>query len=307
MAPLRLVAAAAVAIVSLAPRPASAQQHIALPQVNLGSSSFMDGAGGPGLLLREALALVDAPRFAGPNGETIPASQLVAFSAITHVGYTLPFKVLGGFLGAEILVPIVHVDITTPVGKGSTTGVGDIAWSLLVYQAPDLMVLGRPFLHRLDADVIAPTGQYDRTALTTPGAHVWSLNPYYAFTWLFTEHLETSWRLHYLWSSTNGAPGPGYAATSIQPGQAIHVNGAVSYGVTRAVRAGVAGYVLQQLTDSRADGHAIAGSRERVVALGPGFLATAGGVQMFANAYAELAVENRPAGARLAVSALRVW
>ncbi len=197
--------------------------------------------------------------------------------------------------------------MTTPVGKGSTTGVGDIAWSVLVFQAPDLSLLGRPFLHRLDVDVIAPTGQYDRNALASAGSHVWSVNPYYAFTWLFSERLETSFRVHYLWNSVNDAPGPGYLAANIQPGQAIHLNGALSFGATRALRAGVAGYVLQQITDSRTDGHAVSGSRERVAALGPGFLATAGGAQIFADAYWEFAVENRPAGARLALSALRVW
>jgi hypothetical protein len=31
-------------------RPALAQQHIALPPVNLGETSFLDGEGGPGLL-----------------------------------------------------------------------------------------------------------------------------------------------------------------------------------------------------------------------------------------------------------------
>jgi hypothetical protein len=38
---------------------AQAQEHIALPPVNLGGTSFMDGVGGPGLLVRVgALQLV---------------------------------------------------------------------------------------------------------------------------------------------------------------------------------------------------------------------------------------------------------
>jgi hypothetical protein len=37
--------------------PAYAQEHIALPPVNLGGSSFMDGVGGPGLLVRVALGV----------------------------------------------------------------------------------------------------------------------------------------------------------------------------------------------------------------------------------------------------------
>jgi hypothetical protein len=135
------------------------------------------------------------------------------------------------------------------------------------------------------------------------------VNPYYAFTWLPFERLETSWRLHYLWNSVNDAPGPGYEATTIQPGQAIHINGAVSVEVAGPVRAGVAGYVLQQITDSLADGRHVAGSRERVAALGPGLnmFADGGRTQLTANTYWEFAVENRPAGARLNLVALHVW
>ena len=155
----------------------------------------------------------------------------------------------------------------------------------------------------------APTGHYQRDAPVNVGSHVWSLNPYYAFTWLPLDRLETSWRIHYLWNSVNDEPGPGYAATTIQPGQAIHVNGAVSVEVAGPVRAGVAGYFLQQLTDSLADGRPVARSRERVAALGPGMdvFATEGSTQLTANAYWEFAVEGRPAGARLNVVALHVW
>jgi hypothetical protein len=71
----------------------------------------------------------------------------------------------------------------------------------------------------------------------------------------------------------------------------------------------VAGYVLQQITDNLADGRAVAGSRERVVALGPGMqlFASGGLTQLTANAYWEFAVENRPAGARVNLVALHVW
>ncbi len=154
--------------------------------------------------------------------------------------------------------------------------------------------------------MIAPTGEYDRDALASVGNHVWGLNPYYAFTWL-SDRVETSWRIEYQWNSVNGAPGPGYLATTIQPGQAFFFNGAASIAVTRVLRAGAAGYFLQQTTDSRADGRPVAGSRERVASLGPGLYAPGGTTQLIANAYWEFAVENRPAGARLNVSVLHVW
>ena len=94
---------------------------------------------------------------------------------------------------------------------------------------------------------------------------------------------------------------------NIQPGQAIHFNGAASIAVVRAFRVGVAGYFLRQITDSQADGHSVAGSQEQVAALGPGFLAQVGAVQLMANEYAEFAVENRPRGTRANVVVMAVW
>jgi hypothetical protein len=286
--------------------PVYAQEHIALPPVNLGGTSFMDGVGGPGLVVREDVGLYDAWRFTNASGAAIPGQNtLFALTSITLVGYMPPFKVLGGNWGVEVLLPLVHAHLTTPSGDGSTTGVGDLTFSPLVWQAPPLF--GRQFFQRLDLDVVAPTGQYARSALITAGSHVWSMNPYYAFTWLVTDRIETSWRLHYLWNSTNDAPAPAYGATSIQPGQAVHFNGASSIAIVPDFRVGVAGYFLRQLTDSQVNGHSVSGSQEQVAALGPGFLVQVGAVQLVANGYAEFAVENRPQGVRANAVVLGVW
>ena len=304
-----LIAAAALSLLAWpVSRPAFAQQHVALPPVNLGASSFVDGPGGPGFFARVPLALYTASRFVGSTGQTLPGNNtLVTLTKITHVAYTPPFKVLGGYLGVEVLVPVVFVDLTTPAGEATVTGLGDITFSPLMFQGPNVKLFGRSFFHRLDVDVNAPTGEYRPDALASVGNHVWSLNPYYAFTWLLTDRLETSWRLHYLWNSRNDAPGPGYGATTIQPGQAIHFNGAFSYEVAGPLRAGVAGYFLQQITDSEANGRAVPSSRERVAAIGPGLFAMTGSTQLIANAYGEFLVENRPAGARVDIVAIHVW
>ena len=285
-----------------------AQEHIALPPVNLGGTSFMDGVGGPGLLLREGLGVFDSQRFTDGRGARVPGNNgLFAFTSTTLAAYTTPFKFLRGNWGVEVLVPVVYAHVTTPAGSGSATGIGDITFSAFVWQAPTLKLFGRQFFQRLDLDVVAPTAKYVSSALVSVGSNVWSVNPYYAFTWLVTDRLETSWRLHYLWNSSNDAPGPAYQATRIQPGQAIHFNGAASIAVAPAFRVGVAGYVLRQITDSRANGHAVAGSPEQVVGLGPGFLASIGALQLGMNAYSELAVENRPRGTRATAVAMAAW
>jgi hypothetical protein len=218
-----------------------------------------------------------------------------------------PFKVLGGHWGVEVLIPVVSAHLTTPAGSASATGLGDVTFSGLVWQAPPLSVLGRPLFQRFDLDIVAPSGQYAEDAPITAGSNLWSVNPYYAVTWLATDQIETSWRLHYLWNSTNDRPAPAYAARSIQPGQAFHFNGAASVAVVPWFRVGVAGYFLRQTTDSQANGHPIPGSQEQVAGLGPGFLASVGSLQFIANAYGEFAAENRPRGSRADVIVMEVW
>jgi hypothetical protein len=285
-----------------------AQPHIALPPVNLGGTSLMDGVGGPGLLLREGLGVFDAHRFTDAAGARIPGNNgLFAFTSTTLVAYMPPFTVFGGHWGVEVLVPVVYAHLTTPGGSGSATGVGDITFSPLVWQAPTLRLFGGQFFQRLDLDIVAPTGKYSSSELVSVGSNIWSVNPYYAFTWLATDRIETSWRLHYLWNSTNDAPAPPYEATSIQPGQAIHFNGAASIAVVPAFRVGAAGYFLRQITDSRANGRAVAASQEQVAALGPGFLISIGALQLGMNAYSEFAVENRPRGTRATAVAMTAW
>ena len=305
---LSRVAALMFALLAMSPALAAAQQHIALPPVNLGISSFMDAVSGPGLLLRENIGVYDAQRFRDAHGVTIAGqSSIFAFTSLSHIAYLFPEKVLCGYLGAEVLLPVVYVRLASPTGNLSTTGLGDVTFSPLVWQAPTLHLLGREVFQRLDMDIVAPTGDYSRNAPVTAGNNVWSVNPYYAVTWLATQRIETSWRLSYLWNSTNHAPGPGYDATSIQPGQAVHVNGAVSVVLLPGVRVGVAGYALRQVTDSRANGRAVPGSLEQVAALGPGLLASTKNTSLGVNSYWEFAAENRSEGVRMTAYLMRVW
>ncbi len=286
-----------------------AQEHIALPLGDLGQSNFLDGTGGPGLLTHAAASLDDAPRFAGPDGKTIPGGHsLVAFVVAAHLAYLPPIEVLGGHVGVEVVVPVVpYLRVRSPGGVATTSGVGDLTFGPIVFQLPDVTLFGRPFSGRLSLDITAPTGRYSATAPVNVSDHVWSVDPYYALTWLVTDKLETSVRLHYSWNSTNRAPGPGYDATTIQPGQSFHMNAGASYQIVPPLRVGVAGYFLQQTTDARANGEPVAGSRERVAALGPGLLAMAAGAQILATAYWEFAAVNRPAGSVFLLSALKPW
>lgn len=62
------------------------------------------------------------------------------------------------------------------------------------------------------------------------------------------------------------------------------------------MRLGVNGYVLQQLTADKVDGHSQANSEERVFGIGPGLQMSSGGLSLYLNSYFETGAENRPEG-----------
>jgi|HubBroStandDraft_5_1064220.scaffolds.fasta_scaffold99062_1 hypothetical protein len=86
-----LVAVAGLAVVTTAATRVDAQEHIALPSVNLGASSFMDAVGGPGLLVRQAVGVYEAQRFVGSNGAETPGTNSVfAFALLPWLGRGRP-------------------------------------------------------------------------------------------------------------------------------------------------------------------------------------------------------------------------
>lgn len=82
-------------------------------------------------------------------------------------------------------------------------------------------------------------------------SHANTANPHYDVTVFPLRRLETSWRIHYLWSSENGDPPSSSRAHSIQAGQAIHFNGTMSYELTKHLWIGSNGYCLKQISEPK--------------------------------------------------------
>jgi hypothetical protein len=213
--------------------PVASGQQVSLPPVNLGDTNFLDGVAGPGLLVEETFEYYHGYRLTGPRGHKLPGdNSLGSLLSSTHVAYLTELKILGGYYGVEAVVPVAFLDVDTDLGlRGSRVGVGDLSLSPFMLQWTDQTLFGMSYLHRLDLVVILPTGRYSRDSTVNVGSNVFSLNPYYAFTLFLTPRLETSWRVHYLWTSENTDPNPVFQAGSVQPGQVMHFNAALSYEV----------------------------------------------------------------------------
>ena len=284
-------------------------QEVALPPVNLGESNFLDGIAGPGLLFEQTIEYYRANRFTDSKGNKIPGSNtLENWLSLTHLAYLTKLKILGGYYGFEALLPAALLDLDTDLGiRGHKGGVGDLVLSPFLIQWVDHKIFNMPYFHRIDFDLILPTGRYDKDSAINIGSHVYSFNPYYAFTLFITPKLETSWRFHYLWNSMNHNPPRSFHADSIQPGQAFHFNYAFSYEVWDGLRAGIAGYYLNQITSDKVDDHKRPHSKEEVFAIGPGLMYSKKSFFLYLNAYYETGVENRPEGKKIALRFSKVF
>jgi hypothetical protein len=85
--------------------------------------------------------------------------------------------------------------------------------------------------HRVEAQLIIPTGRYSNDREINPSSGFFSFDPYWAGTIFFAPQWEASYRVHYLWNARNYNPDTIYDAHSTQAGEAFHMNWTGSYEV----------------------------------------------------------------------------
>ncbi|AZU58776.1 phenol degradation protein meta [Ralstonia pseudosolanacearum] len=280
------------------------------PSVNMGGTSFFDGAplpGGPGFYFVEYLTHYSASRMMDNGGNTaasppsqtfdltVPVSQLIYVPEGARWGNTQ--------LGFQALLPwVAQASVNDGMGNAvlkGERGIGDLAAGVWLQFDPIMGEQGPLFSQRFELQVIAPTGHYDRTAAVSPGSNFWSFDPYWAVTVWASPKLSFSGRFNYLWNARNSDPNAafGSGATSTQAGQALHGNFAVEYEIRQGLVAGLSGYWLKQISDTRVNGVAVPGRREQVVALGPAAMVALSPKDfLFFNYYREFAARNRTQG-----------
>ncbi|GAB0149265.1 transporter [Marichromatium sp. PS1] len=286
-----------------------------LPAVNLGFTSFLDGGppSGPGWYVSQYLqfyrngALKDAAgddlRVPTPRGRE--RAELDLNLSLTQLVYQSNQPLLfGGKWGMDLILPLVDFDLDPGDNFAlSTNGgnLGDILVGPFLQWDPIMGPNGPRFMHRIELQMLLPTGSYDADDPINAGSNVFSFNPYWAATLFVNPRWTVSWRLHYLWNAENNDPFKGVIAEDTQAGQAIHINFSTAYEVLpNRLRLGINGYYLEQITRSKVDGESVADSEERVFAIGPGALYhLSPHDHLFFNAFWETGAENRPEGARM--------
>ncbi len=278
-----------------------------LPAVNLGFTSFVDGGppAGPGYYFTQYVQYYTADQLNDGSGSAIPFPDpdLEVWVSLSQGIYQSDQELLwGGKWGLDVIVPIVGLDLSYsaagPFPQDNGTGLGDILVGPFLQWGP-VMRDGRPFfMHRLELQMLFPTGKYDEDKALNPGSNFFSFNPYWAATLFLTPNWTATTRVHYLWNAENSDAIGG--AEKSMAGQAIHLNFATAYAVIpNSLRLGINGYYLKQITDSEVDGQDVNDSREEVFAIGPGALwSFSQNNHLFFNAYFETSAENRSEGQR---------
>ena len=282
-----------------------------LPSVNLGFTSFLDGAppSGPGFYFTQYLQHWTSDEFKDGNGKALLPSvaeeDLDAWISLTQFVYQSNTKVmLGAKWGLDVIVPYVGLDLNYNMNmegfpQDNGAGVGDLLVGPYLQWDPVMGANGPKFVQRIELQCILPTGNYDRNKALNQGSNYFSFNPYWAATYFVNSKWTVSARIHYLWNSKNDEPNvPG--VTEVKAGQAIHLNLASAYEVLpNQLRVGLNGYYLKQITDSKYDG-VDQGNREQVLAIGPGILYSFNpDMHLFLNTFFETNAKMRPEGTRI--------
>jgi len=298
---------AGLVVLGSVPTRAAAQ---ALPPVNLGFTSFLDGGppAGPGFYFQQYVQYFASDRFQNGDGRKVPLlGDLDVWVSLSQLIYQSDQPILlGGKWGVDFILPLVSIDVdpgAVPVLTDNGAGLGDILLGPYIQWDPIMGSKGPLFMHRIELQNVFPTGKYDDDRVLNPGSNFYSFNPYWAATAFILPPWTVSWRLHYLWNAKNDNPNETLfgEAQDTRAGQALHLNFASEYEVLpKRLRVGLNGYYLTQFTDAEVDGHGVDDSRERVLGLGPGAVwHFSQNDHVFCNLYFETEAQNRPEGTRL--------
>ncbi|EAZ52866.1 hypothetical protein PACG_01331 [Pseudomonas aeruginosa C3719] len=276
---------------------------VALPPLALGNASFMDGVSRPGMLFELPLQYVRANNASDAGGHSVPGRQRVrGTTLLPHFAYLSQNTLLGAHYGAEVLLPLVRLDLDIDGGPdGRRTRQGDLIVSPLMLQWGPATLFGPPLLAAPELRLLPAHRRLRQGRRDQHRQQHLDLQP--------------ALRLHL---GTGRAPGtqrppalrldqpqrrplaaPGRKRRTAGPGAARELLDLLRAG-PRTGGSGLAGYQLKQISADR-NRRPPAGrlAASQVFGIGPGVMYSQGRQTLFANLYAESGARNRSEGNQL--------
>jgi hypothetical protein len=246
-----------------------------IPAGNLGLTNMQDGNPPPfgGFTFIEYIQEYQTVSNRGPKGENLGGIKVNSLLSNNQLVYLSPIKVGHGHLGITLVMPVVRLSLANVAGPAPSVNpnpLGDLIIGPFI-QWHNQHLFTRRYSHRLELDLIVPTGSYASWYMINPGTHLYTISPHYTFTIFPTEKFSISMRHHLNYYFEQ-------IGTGARPGFTYNFNYSLEYAILPTFRVEVAGYYLRQLLqDSHyGDFHyyqetfGVSDTREKIFAFGLG-------------------------------------
>ncbi|MEI7672016.1 MAG: transporter [Deltaproteobacteria bacterium] len=281
----------AVAILLLAPISAKAMEGG--PSGGLGGEDFMGGAlPPPGFYYLNYLMYYSTNTVKDNNGNKVEIPtrdfKVQALVDLNRFVYISKFKILGADYGAQVIVPLVNVNVQPFTATSEKrSGVGDIVLTPLI-----LGWHSKNWHGVFGVDAFVPTGSYNKYRPDNIGRNYWSSEIAAAFTYMSDGGFEVSSKFMFDINFKN-------PDTNYKSGNEFHMDALVGYHIG-PWGLGVNGYYYKQVSDDSMDGVTfIDGNRGQVIGIGPAVnYTTAKHITFSAKYHKEMSAKNISEGDR---------
>ncbi|WP_284777889.1 transporter [Agrobacterium sp. lyk4-40-TYG-31] len=256
-------------------------------QYSPGSSQFF-AAGIPpysGFYFVTQTSYFNSDRLNDSNGNKIPIDfEVKALAETFRFLYVSDLELGGATLWSQLVVPVVHLDMSLPFVEDKATSLADIsatvglAWHVDKYST-----------FAAGVDIAMPTGGYHVSELANVGLNHWSIQPSAGYHYTDPQGLEAAALARLIFNTKN-------TDTDYRSGTELVIDYAVGWNIEKW-RVAAVGYYLQQLSDDTGPGVAADGHRGNSFAIGPSLTYSFNpGMQLSASWQHDLIAENRAQG-----------
>jgi hypothetical protein len=256
-------------------------------QYSPGSAQFFAGAipPFPGLYFLSQTSYYTSDRTNDSNGDEIPIDfEVKALAETMRFLYVSDIELAGAQLWGQLVVPIVHLDMSLPYGEDSSLSLADITASAGLAWHPD-----RFNTITFGLDVGMPTGSYDTNDIANVGNNHWSFQPTLGYHYSDPQGLELGTTLRMIFNTEN-------QDTDYRSGTEVVIDYSVGWNIDNW-RLGAVGYYLQQISDDSGPSVASDGHRGKGFAIGPSLTYSFNpGLQVSGSWQHDVLAENRSQG-----------